>query len=91
MIQLQHPEGKKGAKIRLDKYETVKAENLAAIRQSSGILYKQLTKEIHKRLEGKFDGAITWYVTAVKLDLEARNLIERYQADRQQHLKMVED
>ena len=36
------------------------------------------------------EGSISWYVTTVKLDLEARGLIERVPRSRPQRLRMAE-
>ena len=36
----------------------------------------------------KFDGSISWYVTTIKLDLEARGIIERIPKKRPQTLKL---
>ncbi|WP_053217819.1 DUF6958 family protein [Virgibacillus senegalensis] len=90
MIQLQHPEGKQGARIRLDKYDLIKKEIVSTVRRGDGISYKQLTKEVNERLKGKFEGSVTWYVTAVKLDLEARDMIKRYTHKRLQYLAMTD-
>lgn len=38
---------------------------------------KDLTEEVRHKLAGHFDGSISWYVTTVKLDLEARGMTER--------------
>ena len=32
---------------------------------------------MERKLEGKFDGSIPWYMEGTKLDLEARGIIER--------------
>ncbi|MCM3585943.1 hypothetical protein M3182_09420 [Mesobacillus maritimus] len=91
-ITLLNPQsGKQGATIRLDKYEFMKQVILEIVEEYDQISYKQLTQEVHKRLTGKFDGAITWYVTAVKLDLEAKGLLERFQHQKLQYLRKSTD
>ncbi|MCC7429696.1 hypothetical protein IT568_02515 [bacterium] len=41
------------------------------------ITFKDLTEFAVRQLTDKFDGKVIWYVVTVKLDLEARKLIER--------------
>ncbi|MYL57913.1 hypothetical protein GLW20_10370 [Virgibacillus halodenitrificans] len=87
-MQLLHPEGKKGARVQVDKYAQIKSLMLQVIEEKGTIAYKKLTEEMNTRLKGKFDGSITWYVTAVKLDLEARGVLGRYQQNNRQHIKL---
>ena len=54
-----------------------------------GFKLADLTADVHEELEGSFDGSITWYVTTVKLDLEARGLIERIPRSSPQRLRLV--
>ncbi len=72
-----HPEGKKGVNIDLGKYNLIK-ENIIEIIHSKGeISYNEMNKMIIQELQHKFSGSIPWYVVTVKLDLEARGIIER--------------
>jgi len=41
------------------------------------IEFQRLTDIAINQLTGRFDGKIVWYVVTVKLDLEARGIIER--------------
>ncbi|MBK6634890.1 MAG: hypothetical protein IPG38_11780 [Chitinophagaceae bacterium] len=34
-------------------------------------------EELYRRIKDNFEGGVQWYGETVKLDLEARNLIER--------------
>ncbi len=52
--------------------------------------FAELNQDVHAQLEASFDGSISWYVTTVKLDLEARKVIERVPGSRPQRLRMVE-
>jgi hypothetical protein len=76
-IHTLHPEGKKGVNIDLAKYELIKETLLDIINSNNEICYQKLNKEAIHLLKGKFQGSIPWYVVTVKLDLEARGLIER--------------
>jgi len=39
--------------------------------------HSELLDKVNKGLKGKFSGNISWYAETVKLDLEARKIIER--------------
>jgi hypothetical protein len=41
------------------------------------LTHAELFRQLHKDLKDKFTGNISWYGETVKLDLEARKLIER--------------
>ena len=72
-----HPQGKKGVNILSRRYEMVRDCMLEIIQEHGEITYQELNDISIDRLEGKFDGKIPWYVVSVKLDLEARGVIER--------------
>ena len=76
-IMTLHPEGKAGVNLLKDKYNKVKDTLIRILEESGEITFAQLNDEAINRLDGKFDGKITWYVVTVKLDLEARSIIER--------------
>jgi hypothetical protein len=44
---------------------------------------------VSEKLEGKFEGSVGWYYTTVKLDLEARKLIERIPGSKPQIIRLV--
>lgn len=73
-----HPQGKSGVNISKRKYEQIKEAILMIIDESDGeISYHNLTAIAEDSLKDKFDGKVGWYVVTVKLDLEARKIIER--------------
>lgn len=77
-IKTLHPMGKKGVNILQRRYEVVKDTILAVLEENGGEMYYQdVNEEAKKKLEGYFDGKIPWYVVSVKLDLEARGIINR--------------
>jgi len=41
------------------------------------LTHSELLDKVNKGLRGKFSGNISWYAETVKLDLEARTIIER--------------
>jgi hypothetical protein len=74
----RHPDkGKQGVRISRAKYDQMRAAIVATLRAHGAITFTELARLVNIRLRGKFEGSITWYVTTVKLDLEARNVIRR--------------
>jgi len=90
-IMTRHPDpGKSGVNISRQKYDAIRAATLDAIGARGEITFKDLTQNVRTGLADRFDGSISWYVTTVKLDLEARGLIERVPKSRPQRLRLVE-
>ncbi len=75
-ILTKHPQGKRGVAIDEQKYEMLKKAILSALKKKE-LTHTELFDRLDQSLEGKFDGSIHWYGETVKLDLEARKLIER--------------
>ena len=75
-ILAKHPLGKSGKNISKQKYETLKKAIVLALRGKQ-LTHTELFKQLNKTLKGKFSGNISWYGETVKLDLEARKIIER--------------
>jgi len=71
-----HPQGKRGVNISSSKYETMK-KTILEILGKTELTHAQLTTVVEKRLKGKFDGSIPWYMEGTKLDLEARGVLHR--------------
>ena len=76
-IMTLHPSGKAGVNILKTKYDQIASCMLSIIKSAGEITYQDLNDQIVDQLEGKFEGKIPWYVVTVKLDLEARGIIER--------------
>lgn len=87
-IQLLHPEGKQGAKILKRRYDAIRRAILDEVEASGEISFMDLTERAPKRLS-HFDGKTTWYITAVKLDLEARGELERFEQSGRQHIRRI--
>jgi len=75
-ILTKHPQGKTGRNISRETYETLKTAILAALRNKE-LTHDELFEQLNKNLKGKISGNISWYGETVKLDLEARKIIER--------------
>jgi hypothetical protein len=75
-IHTKHPLGKSGKNISKQRYETLKGAILSALKNGQ-LTHTELFDQLNKSLKGKFAGNISWYGETVKLDLEARKMIER--------------
>ena len=75
-ILTKHPLGKSGKNISKQKYETLKQTILSALKKKE-LTHTELFDQLNKSLEGRFSGNVSWYGETVKLDLEARKIIER--------------
>jgi hypothetical protein len=88
-IMTVHPQGKQGVNIDRDKYDTVRAAILDILAQRGEMTFRELDAAVDERLAGKFDGAVGWYFTTVKLDMEARGEIERLPGSQPQLLRRI--
>lgn len=76
-IQTLHPQaGKTNKRISLEKYLVIK-ENILSILSKSEPTHTELMERLYENLKDTFEGGIQWYGETVKLDLEARGIIER--------------
>jgi hypothetical protein len=75
-ILTRHPLGKNGKNIDRQKYDTLKRAILSALRGRE-LTHSELFSRLNQILKSKFQGNISWYGETVKLDLEARKIIER--------------
>ncbi len=88
-VMTLHPEGKEGVNVDKEKYETVKQAILDAVGMAGELPFSDLSAEVAQRVPD-FDGSYGWYTTTVKLDLEARGLIERVPKKSPQHLRLAQ-
>jgi hypothetical protein len=75
-ILTRHPLGKSGKNISKQKYDELKEAILSALKNKQ-LTHTELFSHLNKSLKGRFSGNISWYGETVKLDLEARKMIER--------------
>jgi len=75
-ILTKHPLGKSGKSISRAKYDSLKKAILSALRGKE-LTHTELFGRLNRNLKGRFHGNISWYAETVKLDLEARKVIER--------------
>ncbi len=89
-IQLHNSErDKSSANINQAKYDTIQAAIMEVLRHHKQLTYMDLASKVEQKLAGKFDGSIRWYVTAVKLDLESRHVIERVKDKRRELVQLA--
>jgi hypothetical protein len=90
-VQLSHPDpSKKGAVIDKQKYEVVRETIVRIMSNRATIIFKDLLDEVERQLtSANFDGSPFWYCTWVKLDLEAKQIIERVEGSNPQKLRLV--
>jgi hypothetical protein len=82
--------GKQGVNIEKDKYDAMRRAILKVVaRNRTGIAFRDLPRLVKPHLPAAiFRGAsVTWYTVTVKLDLEARGLIERIDGVTPQRLR----
>lgn len=76
-IQTLHPTpGKTNKRIALGKYNMVKRVLLALLADSE-LTHTELMEGLYESIKDTFKGGVQWYGETVKLDLEARKIIER--------------
>ena len=80
-VVLTHPVTKSEKKIDAAIYDPIKAAILQSLKGSKGKTFTELTDEVRNIIRKKqpgFKGNIPWYTISVRLDLEARGLVETY-------------
>ncbi|MFC2015988.1 DUF6958 family protein [Chloroflexota bacterium] len=88
-VMTLHPQGKAGVNITRERYDTIRESILCSLRDHGDMTFKDLTEDVRRWLGGTFDGSVSWYVTTVKLDLEARGTIERIPKETPQRLRLT--
>jgi hypothetical protein len=76
-IQTLHPQpGKINKRISLNKYNDIR-ENILKILSKKELTHTELMEKLYSNVKDHFEGGVQWYGETVKLDLEARKIIER--------------
>jgi hypothetical protein len=89
MIRTLHPDKKQGVNISKEKYEMIRKAILSTLKTEKEISFMNLSRAVEKQVNGNFEGSVTWYVTTVKLDLEARGQVKRVPNSRPQLVKLA--
>jgi hypothetical protein len=88
-IRTLHPEKKQGVNISREKYDIIRSAILCVMNRQKEITFMKLSRAVEKEVNGNFEGSVTWYVTAVKLDMEARGEIKRVPHSRPQLVRLA--
>ena len=88
-IRTLHPEKKQGVNISREKYDIIRNAILCVMKSQKEMTFMNLSRAVEKEVNGNFEGSVTWYVTAVKLDMEARGEIKRVRHSRPQLVKLA--
>jgi hypothetical protein len=76
-IQTLHPQpGKTNKRISLNKYNDIR-KNILEILSTKELTHTELMEKLYSNVKDHFEGGVQWYGETVKLDLEARKIIER--------------
>ena len=88
ILTLHPEEGKAGVNIDRAKYDTIRDAILRVLAREDAVRFMDLTDLVSAELAA-FEGSVGWYVVTVKLDLEARGVIERVPQRKPQILRMT--
>jgi hypothetical protein len=89
MIRTLHPEKKQGVNISREKYDMIHDAILCVLQTQREITFMNLSRAVEKEVSGKLEGSVIWYVTTVKLDMEARGEIKRVHNSRPQLVRLA--
>ena len=88
-IRTLHPEKKQGVNISKEKYEIIRNAIICVLQEKREMTFMKLSRAVEKEVNGNFDGSVMWYVTTVKLDMEARGEVKRVPKSRPQLVKLA--
>jgi hypothetical protein len=88
-IHTLHPAKKQGVNISREKYDVIRNAILCVLQAQKEMPFMKLSRAVEKEVNGNFDGSVMWYVTTVKLDMEARGELKRVQNSRPQLVKLA--
>ena len=89
-IMALHPAGKQGVNIDRNKYDTVRQAIEQVLQAQPEATFSQLTDAVGQRIGDSFEGSVSWYLVSVKLDMEARGVLERVDGRSPQRLRLVD-
>lgn len=89
-VMTLHPDGKSGVNISQAKYDQMSETIISILGERGQMTFSELGNEVGNRLDGHFEGSISWYYTTVKLDLEARGIVERVDRKSPQRIRMAQ-
>ena len=87
-VKTLNPKKKQGVNISKEKYEIIRKTIMSVLRANKEMTFMKLSRAVEKEVRGDFEGSVLWYVTTVKLDLEARGEIKRVPNSRPQLVRL---
>ena len=87
-VKTLNPEKKQGVNISKEKYDIIRKSIMSVLRANKEMTFMKLSRAVEKEMRGDFEGSVMWYVTTVKLDLEARGEIKRVPNSRPQLVRL---
>ncbi len=89
LVKTLHPEKNQGVNISREKYDMIRKAIMSELRSNKEMTFMKLSRAVEKEVRGKFVGSVMWYVTTVKLDLEARGEVKRVPNSRPQLVRLA--
>ena len=89
-IFTKHPgKGRSGREISRQKYDVMRIAITEVLALKGELTHDELVDAVTERLQkSRFMGDIPWYAETVKLDLEARKIIQRVKSDKKDKYKL---
>ena len=88
-ILTRHPRGKNGVNIERGKYDLIRSSMLQGLKSKGALTFTEMAVLVENEVAGRFEGSVLWYVEVIKLDLEARKIIERIWGTRPQKYRIL--
>ena len=89
-FQTLHPDpNKQGVRIDKNRYDLIRETILQIMSEQQPLPFTELVTNAESTLAGHFMGSVPWYVVTIKLDLEARGVIERVPKTKPERLRLV--
>ena len=88
-ILTRHPRGKNGVNIERGKYGMIRPSMLQGLKSKGALTFTEMAVLVENEVAGRFEGSVLWYVEVIKLDLEARKIIERIWGTRPQKYRIL--
>lgn len=87
LFDTMHPEGKHAPTVVKSSYDRIKARIISYLETHGTSKLKDITGDVERNVSN-LEKSTTWYVNVVKLDLEARGIIERVPNKSPQQLRL---
>ena len=84
-VQLSHPSGKKAVSIERGKYDVLKKALMSCLGKNKYCTHTDILQQVASQLKKDaidFEGSVNWHLEWVKLDLEAKKIIQRNQDEK---------